>query len=56
MVANQQKLAELLQQTAEAHHQAFISTDGEDKDWAEWYAKYLLENGILEILKPKKRD
>jgi len=48
---NKQKLAELLQKTAQAHHQAFIKTHGEDKDWPKWYANYLIENGIIELLK-----
>jgi len=36
-----QKLAALLKQTGEAHHEAFAATDGEDPDWAIWYADYL---------------
>ena len=31
-------------ETAEAHHKAFSATEGEDPDWAIWYADHLLEN------------
>ena len=37
------KLAELLKQTAAAHHEAFAATDGEDPDWAIWYADQLCD-------------
>ncbi|HVH63428.1 MAG TPA: hypothetical protein VNA65_07500 [Candidatus Dormibacteraeota bacterium] len=45
------ELARLLSQTAEAHHRAFISTDGFDPDWPSWYATYLLENGFDRFLR-----
>ncbi len=38
-----QQLAELLHEVAEAHHQAFIETDGADPDWPLWYADHMLE-------------
>jgi NAD(P)H-hydrate epimerase len=34
-------LADLLKETADRHHQAFIESDGADPDWALWYAGYL---------------
>ncbi len=37
------ELANLLNETAEAHHKAFAATDGEDADWPIWYADYLLD-------------
>ena len=37
------KLANLLNGTAEAHHKAFAATEGEDPDWPLWYADYLIE-------------
>ena len=37
------QLAELFKQTGEAHHQAFLETDGEDPEWGLWYAEYLHE-------------
>jgi len=36
-----EKLAALFKQTSEVHHEAFAATDGEDPDWAIWYADYL---------------
>ena len=36
-----EQLAELFKQTGEAHHQAFLDTDGEDPEWPLWYAEYL---------------
>ena len=32
-------LEQLLTETGQAHHQA--ATDGQDPDWAKWYAAYL---------------
>ncbi len=37
------ELANLLDETAEAHHKAFAATEGEDPDWPLWYAEYLFE-------------
>jgi hypothetical protein len=37
------ELANLLNDTAEAHHKAFAATQGEDPDWPIWYADYLLD-------------
>lgn len=34
-------LVKLLRETAQAHHDAFAATGGEDPDWAIWYADYL---------------
>lgn len=36
-----ENLAKLFMETGEAHHQAYIETDGADPDWAIWYADYL---------------
>ena len=46
------ELANLLNETAEAHHNAFAATEGEDPDWPIWYAEYLLEK-MHQILKAK---
>jgi hypothetical protein len=35
-------LSALLHQAAETHHQVFSITDGEDPDWATWYADWLV--------------
>lgn len=36
-------LAELFRQTGHAHHQAYLATNGDDPDWAIWYADYLYD-------------
>jgi hypothetical protein len=36
-------LADLMRQSGEAHHQAFLATNGDDEDWAIWYADYLYD-------------
>jgi hypothetical protein len=37
------QLEELFRETGEAHHQAYIETDGFDPEWPLWYADYLQE-------------
>ena len=45
------RVAELLHEAAETHHTVFRITDGEDADWASWYADWLLDLSELpEIL------
>jgi hypothetical protein len=36
------RVADLLHEAAETHHTVFRITDGEDADWASWYADWLL--------------
>jgi hypothetical protein len=36
------KVAELLHEAAQTHHQVFRITDGADDDWASWYAQWLV--------------
>lgn len=36
------KIAELLHEAAETHHLVYRITDGDDPDWASWYADWLL--------------
>jgi len=43
------ELAALFAEVAQAHHQAFASTDGADPDWAIWYADYLHDR-VAELL------
>jgi hypothetical protein len=45
-------LANLLNETAEAHHKAFSATEDEDPDWPIWYADYLLEK-MRQMLKAR---
>jgi hypothetical protein len=35
------KVAALLHEASETHHQVFRITDGTDPDWASWYADWL---------------
>jgi hypothetical protein len=35
-------LADLLHEAAETHHRVYRITDGEDADWASWYANWLI--------------
>lgn len=35
------QLSRLFAETGREHHQAFITTDGDDPDWPQWYAGYL---------------
>jgi hypothetical protein len=37
------RVAALLHEAAETHHTVFRITDGEDPDWASWYADWLLD-------------
>jgi hypothetical protein len=37
------RLAELLHEAAETHHVVYRITDGDDPDWAWWYAQWLVE-------------
>jgi hypothetical protein len=37
------QIAALLHEAAETHHVVYRITDGEDPDWASWYAHWLLE-------------
>jgi hypothetical protein len=38
-----ERIAELLHEAAETHHAVYRITDGEDPDWASWYAGWLLD-------------
>ena len=37
------RLAALLREAADLHHRVYRITDGEDRDWASWYAAWLIE-------------
>ena len=39
----ERRLAELLHEAAETHHTVYRITDGDDPDWASWYAAWLLD-------------
>jgi len=38
-----QALTNLFKQVGDAHHHAFADVNGDDPDWPEWYATYLIE-------------
>jgi hypothetical protein len=46
------RIAELLYEAAETHHVVYRISDGEDSDWAAWYADWLL---TLSTLRPSSR-
>lgn len=37
------KIAELLHEAGETHHIVYRIVDGDDPDWASWYASWLLD-------------
>jgi hypothetical protein len=45
-----ERLAELLHEAAETHHVVYRITDGDDPDWASWYADWLLNLSELSEL------
>ena len=40
-------LSELLHEAAETHHVVYRIVDGDDPDWASWYADWLIEHSEL---------
>jgi hypothetical protein len=38
-----QPIADLLREAAQTHHRVYRIVDGEDPDWASWYASWLVE-------------
>jgi NAD(P)H-hydrate epimerase len=40
-LSKQEEVAALFREAGEAHHAAYIETDGADPDWPIWYAEYL---------------
>jgi hypothetical protein len=42
-VADEERIAALLDEVAETHHRVYRITDGADEDWASWYADWLLD-------------
>ena len=41
------RLAALLHEVSETHHVVFRISDGEDPDWASWYAGWLIDHSEL---------
>jgi len=45
------RIAELLHEAAETHHVVYRISDGDDPDWASWYADWLLDlSELSEVL------
>jgi len=42
MDPNVERVAGMLREAAETHHQVYRIVDGEDADWASWYADWLI--------------
>jgi hypothetical protein len=49
-VADTARIAELLHEAAETHHVVYRIVDGDDPDWASWYADWLLDLSELPVL------
>lgn len=41
------RVAALLHEVGETHHVVFRISDGEDADWASWYADWLIDHSEL---------
>jgi hypothetical protein len=46
-VADEAAIARLLEEAAEIHHRVYRITDGDDDDWASWYADWLIDHSEL---------
>jgi hypothetical protein len=54
MTDRSERLAALLHEAGETHHLVYRIVDGEDPDWASWYADWLIDLSELpEILGSK---
>ncbi len=42
-----EKISALLHEAAETHHIVYRITDGDDPDWASWYANWLVNHSEL---------
>src|SRR5579863_1847344 len=49
-MADTAAIAELLHEAAETHHVVYRIVDGDDPDWASWYADWLLDLSELSAL------
>ena len=47
-------IADVLHEAAETHHVVWRITDGDDPDWASWYADWLLDLSELPDLLPER--
>ncbi len=49
-MADSEDIASVLHEAAETHHTVWRITDGDDPDWASWYADWLLNLSELSAL------
>ena len=42
-MSTQRTIADLLHEAAETHHTVYRIVDGDDPDWASWYADWLID-------------
>jgi hypothetical protein len=58
MNSTAQQISKLLHEVAETHHVVYRITDGDDPDWASWYADWLVNLSELPDLlgKPPVRS
>ena len=49
-MSDAERVAALLEEAAEVHHRVYRITDGADRDWASWYADWLLKLSELPML------
>ena len=54
MTGSAKEIADLLHEAAETHHIVYRIVDGDDPDWASWYADWLLDNSELPDLLGKR--
>ena len=50
MTPTVEDIATVLHDAAELHHAVWRDTDGDDPDWASWYADWLLDHSELPAL------
>ena len=48
-MADASPISALLHEAAETHHLVYRITDGDDPDWASWYAEWLLDLSELPL-------
>jgi len=54
MQKTNQQVSHLLHEASETHHIVYRIVDGEDPDWASWYADWLLDHSELPQILGKK--
>jgi hypothetical protein len=47
MTGSAKEIADLLHEAGETHHIVYRIVDGDDPDWASWYADWLLDHSEL---------